>query len=141
VEFNELISDVIVISTGGPQGCVLSPLLYSLFTNDCTSSHPSVKMTKFADDTTLCGLVKNADESDFRQEVSSLVEWCDNNNLLLNPSKTKEIVVDFRKKKTHLTPLMINGENIERVSCFKFLGNVISEDLKWEENIKKILKN
>ncbi|KAK3573428.1 hypothetical protein QTP86_024641 [Hemibagrus guttatus] len=36
-----------------PQGCVLSPLLFSLYTNGCTSGHQSVKLLKFADDTTL----------------------------------------------------------------------------------------
>lgn len=56
-------SDVVVLNTGAPQGCVLSPLLYSQFTNDCVSTHDSVKMCKFADDTTLAGLITNADES------------------------------------------------------------------------------
>ena len=58
----------------------------------------------------------------------------------LNASKTKEITVDFRRKKSPLDPLVINGEDIERVTCFKFLGTIISDDLKWEDNIKKILK-
>ncbi|KAK3545392.1 hypothetical protein QTP70_006945 [Hemibagrus guttatus] len=50
------VSDPQHISTGSPQGCVLSPLLFSLYTNGCTSGHQSVKLLKFADDTTLIPL-------------------------------------------------------------------------------------
>ncbi|KAF7645674.1 hypothetical protein LDENG_00200350 [Lucifuga dentata] len=45
------ISDSRTISTRSPQGCVLSPLLFSLYTNSCTSSHQSIKLLKFEDDT------------------------------------------------------------------------------------------
>ena len=51
------------ISTGAPQGCVLSPLLFFLYTNNYISSHPSVKVLKFADDTTVVGLIQDGDES------------------------------------------------------------------------------
>ncbi|XP_078146327.1 uncharacterized protein LOC144542854 [Centroberyx gerrardi] len=57
VKLGKHVSDSRTISTGSPQGCVLSPLLFSLYTNSCTSSHQSVKLLKFADDTTLIGLI------------------------------------------------------------------------------------
>ena len=41
-----------ILNTGAPQGCVLSPLLHSLFTHDCMTRHDSNTIMKFADYTT-----------------------------------------------------------------------------------------
>ncbi len=51
VRLGKLSSSTHTISTGAPQGCVLSPLLFSLYSNDCTTKDPSVKLLMFADDT------------------------------------------------------------------------------------------
>ena len=118
----------------------LSPLLFSLFTNDSVSSEPSVVMIKFSDDTTLEGLIHNSDESAYRSEVERLAGWCSENDLELNVSKTKEMVFDFRKKKTPLVPLTIAGEAVEEVRSFKFLGTTICSDLKWDENFSSAIK-
>ena len=140
VRIGNMTSGSLTLSTGAPQGCVLSPLLFTLFTNDCVSNSSSVKMIKFSDDTTLEGLISNDDESEYKREVEELVGWCSENNLELNVSKTKEIVIDFRKNKGPTTPLSINGEVVEQVKSFKFLGTTISEDLKWENHVSGSVK-
>ncbi|KAF7640927.1 hypothetical protein LDENG_00005030 [Lucifuga dentata] len=102
-------SSTITLSTSVPQGCVLSAALYSLFTHDCTPSHNSNTLIKFADDTTIVGLITNNNETAYREEVQTLTTWCKDNDLILNTKKTKEIIIDFRKNKnTHHDGLCIN---------------------------------
>ncbi len=133
-------SSTITLNTGPPQGCVLSPLLFTLLTHDCTPSHNSNLFIKFADDMSVVGLISNRDKTNNRSEVSRLAGWCSDNNLSLNVEKTKEIVVDFRRVHTQHAPLTINGATVERVSSTKFLGVYITEDLSWTNNTAALAK-
>ena len=69
--------------------CHAGPLLYSLFIDDCVAKHDSNSIIKFADDTTVVGLITNNDETAYREKARNLAEWCQDNNLSLNVSKTK----------------------------------------------------
>ncbi len=113
------------------------PLLY---TNNCTSKEPSVKLLKFADGTTVIGLIKDGDESAYRQEVEQLAVWCSLNNLELNTLKTVEMIVDFRRDAPALPPLTIMDNTVTAVESFRFLGTTISQDLKWDNHIDSIVK-
>ena len=95
-EVGNNISTSLTLNTGAPQGCVLSPLLYSLFTHDCVAMHASKSIIKFADATTVVGLITNNDETAYREEVRALEVWCQENNFSLNVNKSKEMIVDFR---------------------------------------------
>ncbi|XP_041830687.1 uncharacterized protein LOC121632933 [Melanotaenia boesemani] len=113
-------SSTITLNTGVPQGCVLSPFLYSLFTHDCRPVHGSNSIIKFADDTTVIGLISNNDESAYREEVQHLATWRERGG-------------------TH-DPIHIDGMAVERVSSFKFLGIHISENLNWTTNTSSLAK-
>ena len=140
VRLGKLVSEPRTISTGAPQGCVLSPLLFSLYTNNCTSSHPSVKLLKFADDTTLIGLISNGDEAAYRKEVDSLAFWCSQNHLELNALKTVEMVADFRRSPAPTIPLIMCDSPVNTVESFRFLGTIMAQDLRWAENITSTIK-
>ena len=75
VKINGWISDELYVSTGSPQGCILSPLLFTLYTHDIAASHDNNVIIKYADDTTIIGLISSNDESHYREEVENVVQW------------------------------------------------------------------
>jgi hypothetical protein len=132
-------SATLILNTGVPQGCVLSPLPYSLFTNDCEAKHNSNTIIKFADDTTVVGLITDNDETAYREVVRKLAVWCQDNNLSLNVSKTKELIVDYKKRRAEQAPINIDRAVVERVESFKFLGVHITNELSWSKHTKTVV--
>ncbi|KAK1791233.1 hypothetical protein P4O66_013254, partial [Electrophorus voltai] len=122
VRVGNCVSSSLTLSTGAPHGCVLSPLLYSLYTYDCTATSSSTIIVKFADDTVVMGLISDNDEKAYLEEIKHLENWCQENNLLLNISKTKELIMDCSKKQErHYQPVRISGTMVERVDSFRRL--------------------
>lgn len=142
VRINDSMSDDIVTYTGSPQGCVLSPSLFILYTNDCVTHADSVHIIKYADDTAIVGLIgPNEDETEYRSSVDSFVSYCDDNFLNLNVGKTKEMIFDFRKKKNVdpcERPIHIDDADVEVVDTYKYLGTTIDSNLSWGEHTQKL---
>ncbi|KAK3568194.1 hypothetical protein QTP86_000232 [Hemibagrus guttatus] len=84
VRMGRHVSATLTLSTGAPQGCVLSPLLYSLHTYDCVASTNSTTVIKFANDTVVVRLISDNNETAYLEEIRNLENWCQRNNLLLN---------------------------------------------------------
>ena len=61
-------------------------------------------------------------------------------NLSLNVSKIKELIVDYRKRRTEHSPIHKNGAVMEQVESFKFLGIHITKNLSWSKQTNIILK-
>ena len=74
------------IYTGSPQGTVLSPILFALYTNDCTGTD-TLPIIKYSDDFAMEDL-SNSDSVYFF-EVERFTNWCRDNSLDLNVKKTK----------------------------------------------------
>ncbi|KAK3517435.1 hypothetical protein QTP70_010674 [Hemibagrus guttatus] len=102
--------------------------------------HNSNYIVKFADDTTVVGLINKNSKSAYREEVQWLTAWCKANNLSLNVEKPKEMVVDFRRAQSDHSPLDIDWSNMEIIKSTKFLCVHLVEDLTWSLNTSSITK-
>lgn len=70
-------------------------MLFTLMTHDCVPKSATNHIVKFADNTTVVRLIRDNNDQAYREEVEQLVKWCSENNLILNVTQTKEIIVDF----------------------------------------------
>ena len=65
---------------------------------------------------------------------------CQDNNLSLNVRKTKEMIVDYRKRRAEHALILIDGAVVEQVESFKFLSVHISKKLSWSKHTKTVVK-
>ena len=139
VTINDLISDLLTINTGGPQGCVLSALLFIIYTNDLRSHSANCRLIKYADDTVIVGLITGGQDNDYIKEITEAVNWCGEHNLLLNVKKTKELIFDFRINTTPRTPIVINDSPVDICESIKYLGVTFDNKLKWSNHISHLI--
>lgn len=104
-----------MLCTGVPQGCVHSALgcvlCSTLHTPICTSTYNTKTIINYADDRTVIGLIQNNDGSSYKDEVQKRTAWCLDNTLVLNSSKTKELLIDFKRETEELSHPYSKGDN------------------------------
>ena len=57
----------------------------------------------------MVGLITDNDETAYREEVRDLTVWCQDNNLSQNVSKTKQLIVDYWKRRAEQAPIKIES--------------------------------
>ena len=139
VEYSGVCSQKLPISTGVPQGSVLGPLLFLIYINDLPTVSNIFNILMYADDTTLfCNFDNTQNEFTIHNELDNVYRWLCSNKLSLNVSKTKYMCFFTPKRKVVFPDLKINNITIDRVTDFKFLGLIISSNLKWNKHIDHI---
>ena len=96
VQMENIKSDKMTILTGVPQGSVLGPLLFIIYTNDIINCSTHFHPVIYADDTTLINTSINLKNDQnvviLNQELDKIYQWLNTNKLSLNISKTKFII-------------------------------------------------
>lgn len=136
-------SDELVLNTGAPQGCVLSPILFSIYTNEIMCKSSVLSLIKFADDMALVATLKDENSlSEYFSFIEQLKSWFDSSFLELNVQKTKEICLDKRTRgdSSLVQPVIINNETVEQVHSFKYLGIVLDVNLNFSTHVDTICR-
>ena len=126
VVYNNCNSNLVDVTTGVPQGSILGPLLFSIFINDLIHVTDKLNFIMYADDMTIYFSLEAFDpatrERDINYELEKINIWLKLNKLSLNVKKTKSVIFSRKQKQTAAITLSINGEDIENVEHFNFLG-------------------
>ena len=144
VQIDNVKSNPHSVSCGIPQGSVMGPLLFNIFINDIINATTKFTLIMYADDTTLVSHLENFGttnieiEREINKEISKVNTWLLSNKLVLNVAKSKFMLFFKHPKVVPTLKLLINGNPIEQVTNFNFLGITIDQNITWSDHITKI---
>ena len=123
---------------GVPQGSILGPLFFIIYVNDLMMKYNDndPKVTLYADDTVLYISSDSPKDTCTRLQngLTILSEWCNENKLSINVSKTKLLIVDLQNRAPQYPKPKLNGHCLDQVHSYNYLG--VSIDDKIRESCK-----
>ena len=143
-------SDSVTLKSGVPQGSVLGPKIYTMFSKPVSEicKHNNINYHCYADDTQMYFIMKHKDQwSDCSETlencVSEVRSWMKRNMLKLNEDKTELIVFSPKHRPLSLSQLQlkVGPDTITSVSAVKNLGVIFDEALTMEKQVNSITKS
>ena len=139
VYYSGVKSGIIKQDIGTLQGSKNGPRFFDIYSNDINFLLNDDQNVLYADDTAIVYVHKDLNIliNIVNEKLSLLLDWCNFNKMILNPSKCQYIL--FTNRHVTIEPVIMLGQEIvERTKSCKYLGMYIDENLKYHDQINHI---
>ena len=149
VKINDYISKAVYIYFGIPQGSVLGPILFTLYTAPLSHviAEHDVEHHLHADDTQIYIFLSGSEASesltDLKSCVTDVFTWMTNSKLKLNPSKTEFIIIGSKKQREKfkdLFPILLLDHDTLPRAFVRNLGFIFACDFNFKRQISQTCK-
>lgn len=142
VKLANQVSDIRAVGSGVPQGSILGPLLYTIYTSTLGNSIKSCSYHFYADDTQLYYSFNPKDiffaNNLINTDLNNLIAVAEKHSLIINPSKSQIMLFGRRKSRTaNINNLVIQVKNSQLpiTEASRNLGLHIDSDLRFKKHI------
>lgn len=148
VRIGSTVSSPLIITHGVPQGAILSPLLFCIYLNDLPSAPRVSHLESYVDDSKVFMSFPIKDivtaKKSIEDDLHRVATWCSQNQLLINPDKTKFLLVGTRQLLQRLDSdmtLSFLGKEIKRSLAAKDLGVIIDTHLSYDAHVSSTVSS
>ena len=143
IQLDEGQSSSFPIKRGVRQGCVMSPPIFNVYTEEIfkeSDELPGIKLLgeyinnlRYADDTVLLAET----EEELQKLVDAVKEGSLKFGLEMNTKKTKTMIIRRDINDGSKIEIKVDGETLEQVDSYQYLGQLITEDGRCEKDIRR----
>lgn len=143
IDGEKMLSSPKVVPRGVPQGAILSPVLFTIFTADLPQCLQKCKYHLYADDTQLYYSFKAKDTEraikNVNDDLQNIYSWSEKNSLVLNPNKSRVLILGTKQQIKGVfdcnVKVSINNIVLEEVKTARNLGLVLDGEQKYVEHV------
>ena len=134
-----MLSQMKAIRAGVPQGSILAPLLYNIYTADIPRA-ANIMLAIYADDTAVFSNNQNYRYATIalQRHLNSLNQWYFTWKLKVNHTKSQCTVFKRSKGRNICSKITMDGQQLQYTDCVKYLGLYMDRNLNWHHHIDEL---